>query len=157
MAQQMNSKHPVDNELLESIGITVVGHRLRLLTKLNSDDPMPDTLNKPGNPRPPPEPDNQHSLEAWFTAIKLKQYALIFLRAGFDDMTQLLEVHKGDFRITNAILSENIAIDKIGHALKIIIKLDDEVARMPEGRKNQMTTAIEKTDLLEVCKKCVIM
>ena len=72
MAQQMNSKHPVDNELLESIGITVVGHRLRLLTKLNSDDPMPDTLNKPGNPQPPPEPDNQHSLEAWFTAIKLK-------------------------------------------------------------------------------------
>ena len=67
----MNSNHPVDNELLKSIGIDAVGHRLRLLTKLNSDDPMPETLNKPGNPQPSPAADNQPSLEAWLTAIQL--------------------------------------------------------------------------------------
>jgi len=51
-------------------------------------------------------------------------------------MTQLLEVHKGDFRITDDILREDMGIDKIGHVRKLIMKLDDEVARMPGGRKN---------------------
>ena len=85
--------------------------------------------------------NNQHSIEAWFTAIQLRYYAT-FLQAGFDDMTQLLEVHKGDFRITDDILREDMGIDKIGHVRKLIMKLDDEVARMPGGRKNQMATAI---------------
>ena len=96
---------------------------------------MPDTLNKPGNPQPPSKPDNQHSIEAWFTAIQLGYYAT-FLQAGFDDMTQLLEVHKGDFRITDDILRKDMGINKIGHARKLIMKLDGEVARMPGGRKN---------------------
>jgi len=51
-------------------------------------------------------------------------------------MTQLLEVHKGDFRITDDILRKDMGINKIGHARKLIMKLDGKVARMPEGRKN---------------------
>ena len=167
IAQQMNSNQPIDNELLKSIGITAVGHRLRLLTKLNSNEPLPipspEKKSKVGiiscvaAPGPAPSVDNMPSLEAWFLSNQLSQYTNVFIEAGFEDLKQLLEVHNGDFRITDEILREEMGMDKVGHVRKIIMKLDDEVARMPGGRKGQMAAVVEKTGRLEACKKCVIM
>ena len=97
------------------------------------------------------------SLAEWLGAIQLGAYYDAFLAAGFDNLGQLLVVHMGDFRITDEILRDELGMGKIGHVRKLIMKLDEEVARLPGGRKGYVAPAVEKIGRLEACKKCVIM
>ena len=101
----MRSNIPIDDKLLQSIGIDKIGHRMRLLAKFNEESrqialgspkqkagpPRPqDILICGGMPAPAPMVATFPTLQDWLENNSMGEYIHGFFKAGFDDLEQIL-------------------------------------------------------------------
>lgn len=101
----MRSSMPIDDKLLQSIGVDKVGHRMRLLAKFNEESreialgsPQPkvnpkaanDMFSCGGMPAPAPMVATFPTLQDWLESNGLGEYIHGFFKAGFEDLEQIL-------------------------------------------------------------------
>ncbi|CAG9336293.1 unnamed protein product [Blepharisma stoltei] len=128
--QKTRGNSPINEVILENIGIEKAGHRIRLIMALEENCYRNQKLNDDYR-------DNKMneeiciSVQEWLNIIKLSFLAENFIKAGYDDMGFLIKQMRSKYQLGHKEL-ENIGVDKFGYRLRILGKLYEESDVMQE-------------------------
>jgi hypothetical protein len=165
LTMQMQSSLPITLEMLEEIGVSLIGYRLRFLASLTEEL-------KPSNPKQAKK--NQlmscigqsqlgcsvslPTLRSWLDGLGLLNLHSVLTRSGFDDLEQLLFLMNTAFPITDAELKE-IGVCKPGHRIRILAKLrEDSIGVTYTRRLEQSGSAtMERSHEKAACELCLVM
>ena len=162
LVMQMSSDMPITHDVLQKIGVAKIGHRLRLLSKLDNEVTRMSTRSSDISSslkcciQPAylgPQMINQ-SLSDWLSSLNLGHLYIYFASSGFEELDYLLSCMNTNYPMTDSILQE-IGIDKIGHRHRILSKLKDETHRRRFRRSPSVI--LEGTDKDSACQLCIIM
>lgn len=159
---QMDSDMPLTLEILESIGIPKIGHRMRLMARLDKElqrDRIP--ISEAQSPiscyskNTVPSFNLPQSLSDWLGSLNLKHLLPFFTAAGFSEVDQLTFCMSSSYPITEAVLAQ-IGIDKLGHRHRILAKLREETAKLRKI-KRVGPVLLETESTKTACELCRIM
>lgn len=152
---QMGSVFPITLSELKKIGINKLGHRYRILIKLEEDSGIypVKTLSKHqwqccNVPRKTQFGFTTTSLETWLNLLKLPELLEIFENSGFDDYAFILGQMKSKYPISEEILEE-IGVKKPGHRNRIIGNLIEET-------KEKSGIVVENAQTKTSCEMCKV-
>lgn len=134
LLSQMNSIYPINIGELKKIGIKKLGHRYRLLIKLEEDSGIFPSKGFKQNwqccivPRKTQFGLNMMSIEEWLRSIGLEELKTVFESSGFDDYSYLLAQMKSQYPINDKILIE-IGVNSPEDRNRILACLSDEKER----------------------------
>ena len=103
---QMQSNMPIDDNLLKSIGIDKIGHRMRLLAKLHEEMGHEEGVLKRNIKSSIEFP----TLQEWLESYHLGDYIHGFYKAGLDDIGQIMMLQLSDYKITDNILEREVGM-----------------------------------------------
>lgn len=131
LLSQMNSIYPISLGELKKIGIKKLGHRYRLLVKLEEDSGIFPVKTLKNNwqcctvPRKTQFGFNTMSVEEWLGSMGLEKLKSLFENSGFDDYSYLLAQMKSKYPVDNKILME-IGVGEVEDRNRILSSLTDE-------------------------------
>lgn len=152
---QMISASPITISELKQIGIEKIGHRYRILIKLEEDTGIFPA--KPGLKnnwqccsvnRKTQFGFNMTSLEQWLCELKLDELKDCFIKAGFDDYSFLMIQMKSRYPLTEAIL-QVIGVNKPGHRNRIL-------GSLIEDTKEKSGIVVENIQTKASCEMCFV-
>ncbi|OMJ84258.1 hypothetical protein SteCoe_14681 [Stentor coeruleus] len=159
LVESMRSTNPLNEELLKQIGIKKLGHRLRLLSKLEEQCVLTSRYSIGQDNKflwcigTGSKNQIQSNLNDWLTGLHLEYLLRNFFDCGFEDMAQIMCVMNSSFPITDKMLEQDIGITKIGHRHRILSKLNCD--RNPGYYKN--VVRFDKAEKVTACESCSIM
>ena len=152
---QMTSVFPITLEELLKIGINKLGHRYRILIKLEEDTgifPKKVSMNNHWQccsvPRKTQFGLNTTSLESWLDHLKLSELKPLFDNSGYDDYGYILIQMKSRYPINDDILLD-IGINKCGFRNRLIGNLIGE-------NKEKIGLVVENSQMQSSCELCKI-
>jgi hypothetical protein len=131
LLNQMNSPYPVTLNELKKIGISKIGHRLRILSKLEEDAGVFPVKNQKQTwqccavPRKTQFGFNMTSLDEWLETIDLIELKEVMIKSGFDDYGFILMQMKSRYPIDAKLLQE-IGIKSADHRNRILNSLTED-------------------------------
>ncbi|OMJ68134.1 hypothetical protein SteCoe_34499 [Stentor coeruleus] len=150
---QMQSVIPISLQELKRLGIDKIGHRYRILIKLEEDSGIfpPKTLSKNnwqccGVPRKTQFGFLTVTLDAWLEGLKLLELKENFMNNGFDEFQFIATQMKSRYPLNDEILEE-IGITKPGHRNRIIGNLIEEA-------KDRPGIIVENSQNMTSCEMC---
>lgn len=147
MKEQMDSCNPITESMLEMVGISKPGHRVRLIALLATEREAPGSLSCCAGTLRPSGLLIQSGPEDWLESIGLEYLTEKFEQAGYDDYEHLVLLMATNCYISDERLKTDIGIEKIGHRQRILSCLIEEVKlRERENRKNW-----------DACGMCTVM
>ena len=84
------------------------------------------------------------SLCSWLAAMHLPQLLEQFTEAGFEDLDQVVAVMQSPYALTEAVLETELRIEKLGHRLRVMMKL------------NQLVCEDRRSESYAACSSCGI-
>ena len=152
---QMGSVFPVTLAELQKIGIQKLGHRYRILIKLEEDAGVFPAKSVVKNQwqccnvaRKTQFGFTTTSLETWLGVLKLGELVEVFEKAGFDEYGFIITQMKSRYPINEEILNE-IGIHKPGHRNRIIGSLIDDC-------KEKNGIVVESAQTKVSCEMCLV-
>jgi Ankyrin repeats (3 copies)/SAM domain (Sterile alpha motif) len=153
---QMKSFFPLTLQELKKIGIKKLGHRYRIIIKLEEDTGIHPIKSGVKNnwqccsvPRKTQFGFSTISLRQWLGLLKLQELEKNFIDSGFDDYFYLLSQMKSRYPISDQLL-ETIGITKPGHKSRIIGNLTEEI-------KDKMAILVETSSNKTSCDLCLVI
>ncbi|OMJ79326.1 hypothetical protein SteCoe_20667 [Stentor coeruleus] len=172
---QMMTMMPINEEMLEGIGIDKPGYRKRLLGALDEDTKPLKSLRKKhrqrestslgccivegqGNFGMMAAPDLKH----WLGSLNMPDYFDLFEKAGYGDLEHLLALMNSKWPITEKELVYDIGIVKKAHVNKILAALRSDSCLFESFKKSSMRgkkedLLIDRTSKSQACDSCVLM
>lgn len=145
---QMNSVYPITLSELKKIGIDKLGHRYRILVKLEEDAGVFPVRHLKQSwqccavPRKTQFGVNLTSIDEWLDGIGLKNLKDTFLRAGFDDYGSLITQMKSRYPIDSGILEE-IGVKSLEYRSRILASLSEDKEKGILADSSQAKTSCE--------------
>lgn len=147
MKEQMDSCNPITESMLEQVGISKPGHRLRLIALLETEREAPGNLSCCMRIPRPSGTFIRSETEDWLDSIGLGYLAEKFEQAGYSDYEHLVLLMTNKCYISDERLKNDIGIEKIGHRQRILSCLREEVKlRERESGRNW-----------DACGMCMVM
>lgn len=154
LIEQMKTE-PLNEEILEKIGVHKLGHRKILLAFLEEETnkyfrrsfPIKSSCCNENNPQTTPE------LLDWLDILYLKNLHETFTQHGFCDLKHMLFLMNSSYPITDEVLKE-IGVNKIGHRQRILFKLKEDSKQF---NKQTFYTDYEFNGPFIACSKCVVI
>jgi hypothetical protein len=165
MRAQMRSATPIDEAMLVEIGLHKVGHRLRLLARLDDEVRMP-LLSTSGVFRRDPirccgMSTRPHqvipALSQWLASMNLESLASLFIESGLDDIEANLYLMTTNYPITEQVLAD-IGVVKPGYRIRLLARLRHDSPNLT--RRGQMALRgieMEGEERTSVCESCRVM
>jgi hypothetical protein len=169
MIDQMHSPLPITEQMLQHIGITKPGHRVKLLMKLDEEaGPAPS---RPSRARFEAHSSRNFlkccialsnataaficppSLAEWLRVLRLECLHSAFVKAGYEDLETLVSQLSWRKPLNDEVLMRDIGIQKPGYRNRILSKLQEEqqtVAHKPD-------IVMETTSNSTACEMCRLM
>lgn len=159
---QMSTEMPLTLEILENIGISKVGHRIRLMARLdkelNRDRVLHSEVYSPVRGYSKNNISSLHiplSLSDWLGSLNLKHLLCYFTFAGFSELDHLTSCMSSNYPISDSVLI-SVGIDKLGHRHRIIAKLREKTNK-PQTTRKLLTIEMESEGKKTACELCSIM
>lgn len=165
LAVQMQSSLPITLEMLEEIGLTKVGLRMRFLAFLAEEVQAPQGKMPKGNPlsycsgtSPTSWSASLPTLRSWLDNLGLLALHPHLTDAGFDELDHMLVLMNTAFPITESVLKD-AGVSKPGHRIRILAKLrEDSVGVLYSKRLDKRVTGtIERSGVKTACEMCLVM
>jgi hypothetical protein len=165
MRAQMRTATPLDEAMLVEIGLDKVGHRLRLLARLDDEVRMP-LLSSSGVFRRDPirccgmstRTDQAiPSLPQWLASMRLESLVSLFTESGLDDTEANLYLMTTNYPITEQVLTD-IGVVKPGYRIRLLARLRHDSLNLT--RREQMALRgieMEANERTSVCESCRVM
>lgn len=154
LIEQMKTE-PLNEEILEKIGVRKLGHRKILLAFLEEEAEKYFRRSFPVKSSCCSDGDRQDTakLVDWLDALYLKNLHGLFIYHGFCDLRHLLFLMNSSYPVTDEVLRE-IGISKIGHRQRILFKLREDSKQFS---KQTFYTDYELNSAFIACSKCVVI
>lgn len=159
LIESIQAESPLNEEILKQIGIGKLGHRLRLLSKLeecliSSRYSINNTSNSVwcGASAHKTYAIRSMALKDWLASLNLHYLLNNFTENGFEDMDQLISVMNSSYKLTDNMLQNDLQIKKIGHRHRILSKLNYE--KNPAGCK--LGIRFDRAEKIVACESCNI-
>jgi hypothetical protein len=146
---------PLNEEILEKIGVTKIGHRKVLLAFLEQETDKYFRRSFPIKSSCCTEnsQENIPSLYQWLDSLYLKDLFDLFVESGFANLNQMLFIMNSSYPITDETL-KSINILKIGHRQRILFKLKEDAGQF---NKKSFCINYDIPSSLIACSKCLIV
>lgn len=161
----LGSAQRVDEGQLQDAGISLPGHRRRLLayleTELKRTKPQEEalvSLSCCSAQKTIREFTIKPNLHEWLEKISLAQLITNFQESGYDDLEHLLFMMKTQYALNDFLLKSDLGIQKLGHRHRILAKLRQDAFLY---HKQDLSTlagglALRKEGDLVGCAQCVL-
>ena len=155
LVEQMKVE-PLNEEILEKIGVDKIGHRKTLLAFLEQEANKYFRRSFPVKSGCCTESSTEDlpSLYQWLDSLYLKDLHDLFTENGFASLHQMLFIMTSSYPITDETL-KSIKIIKIGHRQRILFKLKEDAAQF--AKKNSFCINYDVPSSFVIgCSKCLV-
>ena len=131
LEQSKNGESSIQDSELKEVGINLPGDRAKILIRIqelsnNFKFNIPKEVYYSGNIKDIKNDKNIMKLKTWLDKLKIGHYLNNFLNSGYYSVELLFMQMSSSNPLNNAILKEEIGIDKIGYRSRIINKLKED-------------------------------
>lgn len=159
--QTKNNKIGITDENLKQAGINLPGDRAKILIRIqdlakNFNFPLPKAIYHVCDDLNQTDSDvHIKKLNNWLNNIKLSEYLLNFISAGYHSIDLLLMQMESKQPLTYDILEHEIGIELLGHRQRIMNKLIDDAKSLKNKLKTN-TLLVDNRDTNKICNECHI-
>lgn len=163
LVNQVQSQIPLTTRQLQAIGITKIGHCVRLLAAIESEC-RPIRRSMPGHmpvfeccqqPVPTPGYSMLPGLGEWLKQLGLERLLPVFEAAGYDHLESILGLSRTKYALTDKDLHE-IGITSITDRKRLLRRIREDSCRtdMFQGKHE---VDMEQVERLVACRSCEVM
>ena len=159
--QTKNNKIGITDKNLKQAGINLPGDRAKILIRIqdlakNFNFPLPKAIYHVCDDLNQTDSDvHIKKLNNWLNNIKLSEYLLNFISAGYHSIDLLLMQMESKQPLTYDILENEIGIELLGHRQRIMNKLIDDAKSLKNKLKTN-TLLVDNRDTNKICNECNI-
>ena len=159
--QTKNNKIGITDENLKQAGINLPGDRAKILIRIqdlakNFNFPLPKAIYHVCDDLSQTDSDiHIKKLNNWLNNIKLSEYLLNFISAGYHSLDLLLMQMESKQPLTYDILEHEIGIELLGHRQRIMNKFIDDAKSLKNKLKTN-TLLVDNKDTNKICNECHI-